>query len=175
MLLLSPTPFQDLLQEKNQLPQNFSLVTSLTHILSSSSTAKHPKHSTSETKHTHAILFKDPTLSFLCVTLYMEAGNWRQSRLSLSTSRWAMSLTSRGWQQRLHRLHIPAGTLFWVTGPCSEQELSSCTHIPNKCPSSDCHHGIKLYSFPWSSSLWLVFQYRRKLKTFNSDYANTCC
>lgn len=49
-------------------------------------------------------------------------------------------------------------------------------YIPNKCPSTDCHHGIKLYSFPRSSSLWLVFQYKGcELKTFNNDYTNTCC
>lgn len=114
--------------KKNQLQQNFFLVMSLTHILSSSPTTKHPKHSTSETKHTYSVLFQGPTLTFLCVTLYMQAHNRGQSRLNHSTSRVAMSLTSRGWQQCLHRLHIPAGTLFWVTGPRSEREPSSPTY-----------------------------------------------
>lgn len=77
-----------------------------------------------------------------------------------------MSRTSRGWwQQRLHRLRIPAGTRLWVTGSRSEREPSPRTQVPNKCPSSDCRHAVKLHSFPRSSALWLVLQYKaRELK-----------
>lgn len=106
----------------------------------------------------------------------MEAGTWQQSRPNLSTARRAMSRTSRGWQQRLHRLRIPAGTLLWVTGSRSEREPSPRTRVPNKCPSSDCHRAVKLHSFPWSCALWLVLQYKaRELKMLTKDCTNTRC
>lgn len=55
--------------------------------------------------------------------------------------------------------------MLWVTGSRSEREPSPRTRVPNKCPSSDCHHAVKLHSFPWSSALWLVPQYKaRELK-----------
>lgn len=74
-----------------------------------------------------------------------------------------MSRASRGWwQQRLHRLRIPAGTQFWVTGSRSEREPSPRTQVPNKCPR---HRAGKLRSFPGSPAPWLVLQHKaRELK-----------
>lgn len=161
--LLSPIPFQDLLQEESTPTEFFSAY-------ESKLTFRHHhlkqniQSTVTETKHTYTVLCRGPTLSFLYFSLYVEAGNWRHSRLNLSTSQWAKSLASCGRQQRPRRPHIPAGTLLGVTGPRSERNRLHA-HIPNKCPRSDCRHRINLYSFPWSSPLWLVFQYKgRELK-----------
>lgn len=137
--------------------------------------AKHSKHSISETKHTYTILFKGPTLSSWYVTLYVEAGSWQQSKLNLSTSRRQYPLGAVGGSSVCTARAFQPGHCFG--SQVQEVNVShphahiSCiytyhAHIPNKCPSSRCHHRTKMYSFPWSFSLWLVFQYEGcRLKT----------